>query len=340
MLVRARPINPDAVVRDLTSQEMRVRIEAAQHAAAVVGDDAGDLRARVVAALIGALRDEHAMVRTAVATALADLQAHEAVEALLIAADDDEHMVRQLAISALGEIGDERAIERLRRALRDRAPEVRFQAIAAFPRVARHKEQEVWGALSLGLEDDDAYVRSRAAEACAEFADAAELPATVADRLARVARDTDEPNDARVAAAIALGESGDKRAAPILLAVLRGEIDDPDARRVHTIFELCGELGLEEARPLALTAAFSLRARFGDPGKRAAAIIALIRLGERRAIEHVLAELDARGWERRVTAVGIVARTRLQEARPRIEALRNDPMLGEIAADTLSRLES
>jgi HEAT repeat protein len=173
MLVRARPINPDAVVRDLTSLDMRVRVEAAQHAAAVVGDDNGELRERVIAALIRALRDDHAMVRTAVATALADLRAHEAVDALLLAADDEEHLVRQLAITALGEIGDERAIERIRRALRDRTPEVRFQAIAAFPRVARKNEQEVWSALSLGLEDEDAYVRGRAAEACAEFADAA-----------------------------------------------------------------------------------------------------------------------------------------------------------------------
>ncbi len=319
---------------------MRARVEAAQHAAAVVGDDFGELRARVIAALIGALRDEDKTVRTAVATALADLHATEAVEALVIASDDDDAMVRQLAITALGEIGDERATERIRRALRDPRPEVRFQAVAAFPRVSRGKEQELWGALSLGLEDEDAYVRSRAAEACAELADGTELPATVADRLARVTRDTDETNDARVAAAIALAESGDLRSAPIMLAVLRGEIEDGDPRRVHTIFELCGELGLEEARPLALAAAFSLRARFGDPGKRAAALIALIRLGERRAIDHVLSELDARGWERRVTAVGIVARTRLREAKPRIEALRNDPMLGEIAADTLSRLDS
>jgi HEAT repeat protein len=340
LLVRARPINPEAVVRDLSSRDMRVRIEAAQHAHAVVGDDTGELRAQIIAALIAALGDEHPMVRTAVATALADLKATEAVDALLLASDDEQHIVRQLAITALGEIGDERATERIRRALRDRAPEVRFQAIAAFPRVSRGKLQEIWGALSLGLEDEDAFVRSRAAEACAELADGAELPATVADRLARVVRDSDEPNDARVAAAIALGESGDARAAPILLAVLRGEIKDADARSVHTIFELCGELGLEEARPLALAAAFSFRARFGDPGKRAAAIIALIRLGERRAIDHVLSELDARGWERRVTAVGIVARTRLLEAKPRIEALRNDPMLREIAADTLSRLES
>lgn len=341
-LARARPQTAEAIVRDLASDDPRVRIETAGHAPGVVGDDRGEVRARVVEALARALKDAHHGVRGAAALALADLDADEALPALIEAVDDDEASVRELAVTALGEIGDPRAHDRVQRALRDPLPEVRFQAIVAFPRIARAAgaADEIWGALSIGLEDDDALVRGRAAEACAELADGEELPATVADRLARVVRDSDQPNDARVAAAIALGESGDARCRPVLLAVLRGEIEEPDPRRLQAVYELVGELRLEEARPLLHAASFGLRARFGDPSRRAAALIALIRLGDRRAIDFVLAELEARGWERRVAALGVVARTSLVEARSRVLAMRADPMTADAAADVLEQLDA
>lgn len=340
MLARARPSTLEAIVRDLGSRDFRVRVEAAQHAPALVGEDEGDVRVKVVSALVTALADDHEAVRSASAIALADLQAHEALPALLIAADDDAAMVRQMAITALGELADPRARERIRRALGDPRPEVRFQAMVAFPRIARGSgdDEEIWNALAIGIEDEDAFVRSHAAEACAELADGATLPANVADRLARRSRDDEETLDTRVASAIALGESRDPRATPTLLAVARGELKEKDPRRVQAVFELLGELGVEEARPIATEAAFSFKSKFGDPSRRAAAVVALIRLGERRAIEHVLSELENGGWERRVAAIGIVNRTSLAEARPKLEALRNDPMVGEMAADALAQL--
>ncbi len=340
MLTRARPATLEAILRDLASRDHRVRVEAAQYATTVVGDDEGDVRAKVVAGLIAALADDHDAVRSAVAIALADMQAIEALPGLLLAADDESAMVRQMAITALGELGDPRARERVSRALRDPRPEVRFQAMVAFPRIARGagEDDEIWTALGLGIEDDDAFVRSHAAEACAELADGEKLPAHVADRLARRARDAEETLDVRVASAIALGESRDERAAETLLAVARGELKEKDPRRVQAVFELLGELGVEEARAIATDAAFSFRSRFGDPSRRAAALVTLIRLGERRAVDHVLSELEARGWERKVAAIGIVNRTALSEARPKLEALRDDPMVGEMAADTLAQL--
>lgn len=342
MLTRARPATLEAIVRDLTSRDYRVRVEAAEYATTVVGDDTGDVRTRVIEALIAAVRDEHERVRSAAAIALADLQASEALPALLLAADDDSAMVRQMAITALGEIGDPRAQERIRRALGDPRPEVRFQAMVAYPRIAGSDgdNDEVWNALAIGIEDEDAFVRSHAAEACAELADGAKLPANVADRLARRSRDSEETLDTRVASAIALGESGDERATPTLLAVARGELKEKNPRRVQAVFELLGELGVEDARPIATDAAFSFRSRFSDPSRRAAALVALIRLGEQRAVDHVLAELEARAWERKVAAIGIVVRTSLAEARGRLEQLRNDPMVGEMAVDALAQLSS
>jgi hypothetical protein len=118
-----------------------------------------------------------------------------------------------------------------------------------------------------------------------------------------------------------------------------GKIEEPDPRRIQAIFELAGELGLKKAVPLATNAAFGLRARFGDPSKRAAALVALVRLGDRRAIEHVIAEMNGTGsFERRTLAIGIAARAELVEACPHLEALRNDPSLGEVAEDALASL--
>ena len=346
MLGRTRPSTVDAIVRDLSSNDAQSRVEAADAASVVVGEGEGDDRARVVVALAKTLEtDLQSHVRAAAALALADLGAREALPALLVAADDDVPLVRQLAITALGEIGDARAMERLRRALTDKRPEVRYQAIVAYPRLAKLSgadgEKDAWGALRAALDDDDAQVRGRAAEACGELADAQALPKVVADRLAIIAGDRDEPADARVASAIALAESDDRRGAKVLLDVIAGRIDEPNPGRVQAAFELAGELGLQDARTIATNAAFGLRAYFGDAGRRAAALVALVRLGDRRAIDHVLSELDARSFGRRMLAVAIAGRAGLTEARPRLEALRRDPRGADAQAveDALARID-
>lgn len=330
-LARSKPATLEVVLRDLQSRDVRARVAAVEHAPSVAR--AENARGGIVDALVRALKDDSEHVRGAAALALADMEANEALPALLVAADDDAFVVRQLAITALGEIGDRRALERVRRALRDPRPEVRFQAVVAFPRLAREDDgniaKEVWNALSAGLEDDDPFVRSRAAEACAEVADGAPLTGTISDRLARLAADKSESPDTRVAAAIALGESGDARGEKVLLAVMRGDIDEPDPRRVQAIFELAGELKLEAARPLATAAAFGLRARFGDPSRRAAALVTLIRLGDRRAIDQVIGDLNGRSYERRTLAIGIAARAAMTEAAPHLEALKRDASLAD-----------
>ncbi len=343
LFARARPRTVDALVRDLTSGDARVRLETVQQAPGVIGDEEGSGRARVVEGLSRTLTDDHPEVRGASALALADLGAREALPALLAAAEDEDASVRELAITALGELGDPRAYERVRRALRDGRPEVRFQAIVAFPRIAKATasadDDSIWSALSAGIHDEDPLVRGRAAEACAELADGRALPNVIAERLARLANDAEEPADARVAAAIALGESGDRRASAVILACLRGALEETDPRRVQALHELAGELRLEEARALLLQASFGLRARFGDPSRRAAALVALIALGERKAVDHVLSELGAGSWERRVAALGIVARANLSEARERIRAMPHDPMTAEAVGEVLRQLE-
>jgi HEAT repeat protein len=343
---RARPSTVEALVRDLGSSELRVRVEASEASSIVIADASDTDRKRIIDALVKMLdADGQAHGRAAAAVALADVSAHEALPALLLAADDDAPIVRQMAIQALGEIGDVRACERIRRALSDDRPEVRFQAIVAFPRLAKQRAGDdhgtVWSALETGLVDEDAEVRGRAAEACAELADGKPLPKNIADRLAKMAIGKSEPADARVAASIALAESGDKRGSQTLLDVMAGRIDEPNPGRVQATFELAGELGLEEARAEATSAAFGLRARFGDPGRRAAALVALVRLGDRRAIDHVLEELGSSSFTRRMTALGVVSRSALVEARPQLEAMRNRESLADPDAvnDALAKLD-
>ncbi|MEO7093771.1 MAG: HEAT repeat domain-containing protein [Polyangiales bacterium] len=343
---RARPVTVEALLRDLFSPELRVRIEAADASSLVVADASDADRARIVAALAKMLDiDGQPMARAAAALALADVSAHEALPALLVAAEDSAAIVRQQAISALGEIGDVRACERIRRALGDDRPEVRFQAIVAYPRLAKQQATDgelgdVWSALETGLVDEDAQVRGRAAEACAELADAEPLPKKIGDRLAKMATDKKETADARVAASIALGESGDRRGSETLLDVMAGRIDEPSPGRVQASFELAGELGLEHARAEATSVAFGLRGRFGDPGRRAAALVALVRLGDRRAIDHVLGELSSSSFTRRMTALGIVSRSALAEARPKLESMRDRPSLldPDAVTDALAKI--
>ncbi len=327
LLSRARPTTVEALLRDLRSSDATARVRAADEAAKVADADLG-ARPTIVDALTRALGDDDANVRAAAALALADLRGAEALAALTLAADDDAPLVRQLAITALGEIGDPRARERVRRALGDERPEVRFQAIVAFPRLLRRGSLddvgEAWDALSTGLDDRDEQVRGRAAEACAELADGQALPREVADRLARVAQDAHEPSDARVSAAIALGESRDRRGESVIVAMLSGAFEEASPARLQAAFELAGELRLEATRGACSNAAFGLRSWVVDPGVRSAALVALVRLDDRRAVDHVLAELQSRSWTRRTHALGIAARAAMQQARPALEAMRGD----------------
>jgi len=80
-------------------------------------------------ALIAALRDGEAEVRTAAAWALGRLEVHDAVPALMTAMRDPSAWVRESAAAALGEIEDPRAVEPLATALTgDADPRVRRAA--------------------------------------------------------------------------------------------------------------------------------------------------------------------------------------------------------------------
>jgi len=311
-----------AALRDLGSKSAATR-------AAAIGDLTAyvdEARQSVVAALEHAIRDAAAEVRAAAAVALADVKAVEALGSLLIAVEDGDAHVRQMAIAAIGEIGDPRARERLRRALSDDRPEVRFQAVIAFCKVA---PDQAIDAISRALEDPDAYVRYVAIR-CAEertFSDDPPIPARLFAKVIALIEDPDAA--VRIAVAIVLARSGDRRGDAILLDVVRGTLTTKEAEDEAAAVELCGELGIAAAEPHLERRAFGFFG-FGENRFAWQALVSLGRLGHARARSRIIRELSSFWHDRRTLAVVAAGRARLVEARALIEAMRGD----ERQADT------
>jgi HEAT repeat protein len=290
-------------------------------------------RKRVVAALERALSDEAPEVRAAAAVALADVRGAEALPALLFAVEDDDAHVRQMAISALGEIGDPRAGERLRRALSDARPEMRFQAIIAFARVA--SADEAIDAIVAATGDADTNIRYIAIRCAEEWSlgAARAMPPAVLDRAASLAADADA--SVRVAAAIVLARSGDRRGEPILLDVVRRRIVTNEAEDEAAAVELSGELGLEEALPHLERRAFGFLG-FGEDKFAWQALVSLARMGHARARAKIVRDLGSFFRDRRTLAVAAVGRARLAEAKHLVEAMRGDESRADAEAVALT----
>jgi HEAT repeat protein len=296
-------------------------------------------RERVVAALERALSDAAPEVRSAAAVALADLRAAEALPALLFAVEDDDPEVRQMAMSALGEIGDRRAGERLRRALADTRPEVRFQAVIAYSRVA--PLDEALAAILDATSDRDSNIRYIAIRCAEEWSLGAQraMPAALLDRAVSLADDA-EPA-VRVAAAIVLARSGDRRGVEILLDVVRGHLVTHEAEDEAAAVELSGELGIEAARPHLERRAFGFLG-FGEDRFAWQALVSLARMGHNRARAKIVRDLRSFFRDRRTLAVAAVGRARLAEAKHLVEAMRGDERLAdaEAVALTLEQLDA
>jgi HEAT repeat protein len=322
-MFRAPPLprTLEAALRDVGSPKPTVRAEALRDLCRY-GDDE---RERVLRALESALRaDEAPPVRSAAALGLADLGASEALPTLLLAVEDDDAHVRQMAITALGEIGDARATERLRRALGDKRPEVRFQAAIAFPRVCASRSDAV-DALVKATRDDDPLVCQIALRMAEELGEAAGSVDDAVLERARALVGAKAPV-VRVAAAVVLARGSDDPSAaePVLVAVANGSIQTTDGEDEAAAIELCGELGLEAARPGLEKRAFGgmmglFRDRFAWHAR-----VALARMGHARAAEAILRDLASWDRDQRTLAVAAAGRARLAAARPELEAMRGD----------------
>jgi HEAT repeat protein len=194
-----------------------------------------------LAALVLAMEDPSADVRTAAAGALADMESAKAVEALVAHLKDPEPRVREAAASALGPspLGRRRspdAAKGLAAALEDDSPWVRREAVQALLALG----DAAASPLVAALKSKKPMARSLAAWTLGQL-----KAAKAIDGLLPLL--DDEGWKARAAAAQALGQVGDGRAATPLIKLLKD--DDPLVRRAAAW--ALGRLGRPEAvRPL------------------------------------------------------------------------------------------
>lgn len=309
----------EAALRDLGSAKPAVRVEAVR-ALVSHGEQA---RERVLEGLTAALTDEAPEVRAAAASALADLQATEAIDALLGAAADADVRVREMAFAALGEVGDERALPVVQRALSDEAAPVRFQATIAFPRLTT-SGNDARSALLRRTSDDDPLVCHVAVRMLEEEME--ESGANVDGRV--IARATtllahDSPR-VRVAAAILLARTQNAAGHDVLVAVATGALTTDDGEDEAEAIELCGRLGLERAREGLAKRAFARRLGLFRDRFSWHARVALARMGDPRAVAEITRALDARNRDARSLAVAAVGRARITALKERLVARAED----------------
>ena len=208
--LQSHTITFEAALRDLSSRNGRIRAMAA-HALGDVLDPAE--RARAVAVLIDALRDELPAVRSEAALSLGDLESEAAVEPLLAVMTDEVPLVRQSAVIALGRLGFASSFDGVAQLLEGAAPgDVRFQAATS---LAEIDPDRAVPHLIAALSDDDGEVVGAAALALGSVGDASALE-PLADQLEQ----WDDPR-ARFDIAYALAELGDARSVPVLADFVR-----------------------------------------------------------------------------------------------------------------------
>ena len=333
-------------MRDLGSARAPVRasavVDLVRHAQLSDG-----VRTRAIEIFVERLKDPDAVVRAAVAVALGDLEANEAVMTLLLMVEDDDAHVRQMALNALGEIADPRSLPRLRRALEDPRAEVRYQAVIAFARVADAQKElvtsEVDEALFVATNDPDEAIVHIALRVAEERLDHGHVPdgRLVARAKALVSGESTSPH-VRLVAAILLAKAGDERGHAVVLRVVRGEQVDgetPDKEDERAAVELAGELGLTAAVPFLEKRAWGVK-RFVKDTCVFHARIALARMGHDRAVKEILEELASSRREVLEGAVVAAGRARLVAARPRLLELGADQVDAALVREALGQLEN
>ena len=197
-----------------------------------------------------------------------------AFDSLMLAAQDVDLVVRKEALLGLALLGDRRALPRILASLEDPHWEVRIQTVTALGEMGG---EEVVDPIIKLLSDAQDEVVLAVIDTLALLKDVRAIPALLrvaggeSDRVAR-------------AAVSALSQVGSNIGTPVLLASLHHTI--PEARVVAA--SVLGVAGGEEAPPALITV---LR---GDPdvAVRLAAARALGRLGNRRAVRHLIQALQ------------------------------------------------
>lgn len=334
------PRSLGAALRDGAHPKARVRLSAVADLARWASTEGGEPCVAQLAQM--AERDSDVEVRAAAVLALADADAEGVLPVLLEAARSGAPRVRQMALVALGELApaeDARALELVRRSLDENAPALRFQALVAAGRL--FPLDELSACLERALTDPEARLRYIACRITEErfFLDGGAGDAQHPEHEQRLAARLADPDpDVAVAAAVLLAPRGVEAARDVLVDALNRRRSFAHADDEQAAIDLCAELRLEAALP-------GLRARafggllLGSSALSFQARIALARLGDERARQHILRGLSS--WSRSVRAQSVAAagRARLEAARPRLLQMRDagdlDPRAVVEALDAL-----
>jgi len=339
------PRNLGAALRDAQSTKARVRLSAV---ADLVRWTSGDEREPCIAALVRLLgSDPDLDVQAAAALGLADAEAVESLPALIAAAQTGAPRLCQMSLLAIGELAAPKhagALDVVRTASGSGAPALRFQALVAAHRL--FEDAELQPLLARALGDAEAKVRYIACRIVEEryFSDARAagagspatppavstppasdpLPAAGAPLLeAFAARLSDSDPGVALAAAVALARAGSGPARALLVTTLNRAPRGTQLEDEQTAIELCAELGLTAAQPgLAARAWGSLWG--GTSPLEFQARVALARLGDTRAQEHILRALSSFRRTTRSRAAAAAGQARLQAARPRLLEMSAD----------------
>lgn len=309
-----------AAIRDLRSQKPEVRESAAQDLS-VVG--AGSAR-ESADALAPLLDDPSPPVRVAALRALGALDARHLLDAVERRFDDADSEVRQAAVIAVAEVGGDRARASLERALASGRSDVSYQALLGLCKVA--PPRGLSAALEL-LGSDDLWIAAEAAEQLGILAENhpplfdGATRAAVVEALGRAAA---EPRSLRISACanLSLARLGQPEAFGALASFVahQGGIEGDDAAMlVQDAVEILGAAPPEHAA-LARTALAAHAWRVVPSMTRTLARASLARLGDRRAINEVVAGIDAFWQGRRLECVHVARRARLREAVPALAA--------------------
>ncbi len=310
---RALPRSLSAALRDAADAKADVR----RSAVAELGRFRAEAKAGLVLdQLVRSLStDKDHRVRSQAAVALADLGEKRAEAALLRAAQDEHPRVRQMVLLALGELGSgsDDALRLFRAACRDGLPGLRFQGLIA---LANSSRGEAKRELERALVDEDAEVRYIAVRLIEEHFESSQRSADMSKAVERLLTDS-EPS-VRLAAALVAAREDVREAYRVIAAMLNANSEIRDPEDEAAAIALAGDAGLSEAIP-------GLRRRLGGWLVRKPfdwhARVALGQLGDQDVLRRLFQDLASRNAQVRAMALAAVARGRLRQAKPFLEAM-------------------
>lgn len=299
---------PNTPFRDLSDPDAQVRADSAVRLGQARAKDAVD-------PLLTLLSDPEQSVRISAIRALGEIGEPRAVPALIESASDSDERVRVALCRALGQLADPRAVPALGRLLRDGAANEAVRLAAARALAAIPGEASTEALVRAMVRDENDALRNDAHDL---------LDGVDGTRAVQIVEESlrGGPDPIRANAARVIGEMGERRLLPALIAALDDAFDRVRCEAAHALVDLAPDdagvqaaltqrLALERVELVQVDLAWSL-ARMGDRSHvdrirdllrtgtqevRAAAAAALGDVGEESDVPRLEEALDVEGMD-------------------------------------------